>query len=291
MVTTILRRRHCRGLLAAVLLAALLSGPACRVARSESRPTVKRTRIRVSGSGTALPLLRILAEDQPDESLEIAFLPGLHTGPGVSGVLQGSLDLGAISRELSDEERSKGLRVVWLSRDGMLLGAHPSVGRAGVRGLTTEQVRDIYAGKITDWSEVGAKSSLPIVVMDRHEDESSKIMLRRYVLGDDLKITEDALALYYEPDMVEAVRATPGAIGYFSLGYAISQDVDVTRLSLDGVQPDLDSIKSGKYRFVRPLGFVVRKDMKPAVEKFVTWTQGEHARSLMTFKGYAPYSR
>ncbi len=243
----------------------------------------------MSGSGSALPLIRILAAAQPDKRVEFVFLPGLHTAGGIKGVQQGGLDVGGISRSLDGPEKSPDLRTVWLSKDGLLIAAHPSVGKLGVRGLTSAQVRKIYEGKITDWRQVGATAKMRIVVLDRHEDESSKIALRQFLLGSHAKVTSDALRLYYETDMVEALQSTPGAIGYFSLGYATSEQVDVQRLRIDGVEPSIASIENGDYRLVRPIGFVMRSHSPTAVAEFATWATSDAARDVMTYKGYAPY--
>jgi phosphate transport system substrate-binding protein len=272
----------------ACLAAAVLAG--CGGSEQPAVVPTPPARIRVSGSGTALPLLRLLASAQKEGS-GLVFLPGLHTGGGVKGVAQGSLDIGAVSRDLNREEAALGLTMTWLSSDALVIAANPAVGELGVTNLTTQQLKDIYTGKITDWEQVGAAKKMRIDVLDRHEDESAKIFLRRYVLGRDLKITDRALPLYYESDMVEAIQSTPGAIGYFSLGYAISQDIPVTRLRLDGVEASVANVESGRYRVVRPLGFVTKKGPPQAVSDFVDWATSDEARKVMTTKGYAPYMK
>jgi phosphate transport system substrate-binding protein len=264
--------------------AAACSG-AAKTATQEPVPT----RLRVSGSGTALPLLRILAASWQTKEAALLFLPGLHSGGGIKGVEDGSLDIGAISRPLTKAETSDKYRVTWLASDGMLIAASPDVASLGVRGLTTQQMRDIYSGKITDWSQVGGSKRLPIIVLDRHEDESAKITMRQYVLGTSLKTTTKALPLYYESDMVDALRSTPGAIGYFSLGYAISQNIPVTRLALDGVEASVDNVSNGTYKVVRPLGVITKSDAVSQVRDFLNWATSDAARRLMTEEGYAPY--
>jgi phosphate transport system substrate-binding protein len=250
------------------------------------------TRLRVSGSGTCLPLLRILASEQPDSRMRMVFLPGLHTKGGVKGVAQGSLDIGALSRDLNADEKSPDLRVTWLSMDGLAVAVNASVGRLGVTDLSDQQLRDIYAGVYTDWAQLGATGSLPIVVLDRHEDESAKIIFRQYVLGskDQFQVTPQSVNLYYESDMVDALQTTTGAIGYFSLGYAISQKVPVTLVKLNGVEASIANIESGAYKMVRPLGILTKTDAPPAAQAFVKWATGADARRLMLQKGYAPHS-
>lgn len=249
--------------------------------------------LRVSGSGTCLPLLRLLASRYPFPGVEFVFLPGLHTKGGVEGVAQGSLDIGAISRELTSEEQSAGLNVTWLSDDGLALAVHPSVARLGVVGLTSEQVRGIYSGRYTDWRQVGASESLPIVVLDRNEDESAKIILRKYVLGDEksLPVTAEALRLFYETDMVEGVQSTPGSIGYFSLGYGVSQHVRAALVSLDGVEPTVANIESGAYKVIRPLGIVTPRSAPLAIREYLEWATSDEVREYMSDEGYAPAKR
>jgi phosphate transport system substrate-binding protein len=275
--------------LAVCLIAVTTAVGGCARVQASTEPQL--TRLRASGSGTCLPLLRILAAGQPDKAVRLVFLPGLHTAGGVKGVTLGSLDVGAISRTLTSEEESPEIRITWLSTDGLVIAVHPSVSDLGVTGLTSEQVRGIYSGAITDWRQVGGSADRPIVVIDRHEGESAKVALRKHLLGpaDRLKVTASAIAVYYESDMVDAVSETPDSIGYFSLGYAISQGVPVTRLRLDGVEPSVEAIEAGRYTVVRPLGIVTRTDPPAPVAAFVDWATGESARAIMAANGYAPY--
>jgi phosphate transport system substrate-binding protein len=285
-------RRTAPSLIASGCLAAILvASSGCADTRPGETTRQAVTRLRVSGSGTCLPLLRILAAVQPQERVRLVFLPGLHSKGGIKGVDQGSLDIGAISRPLEPAEQSPSLKVTWLSLDGLVIAANRSVGDAGISGLTSQQVRDIYSGTYTDWKQLGASTSLPIVVLDRHEDESAKIIMRQRIFGpaDTFKVTPKSVNLYYESDMVEAVRSTPGSIGYFSLGYAVSQKIDAARLTLDGVEASVASIQSGAYKLVRPLGIVTRTDAPPEVREFADWAGGSEAQAVMMKQGYAPY--
>ena len=273
------------------LVAAMAGLGGCSPSGKSMAPETDVTRLRVSGSGTCLPLLRILASEQPDRAVRMVFLPGLHTKGGVRGVIQGSLDIGAVSRDLNADEQSADLRVTWLSKDGIVIAVHPSVSKLGISDITDQQLRDIYAGKLTDWKQLGASASMPIVVLDRHEDESAKIIMRKYVFGpaEKFKVTADSVNLYYESDMVDALQSTVGSVGYFSLGYAISQNTVVTRLRLNGVEATPATIESGAYKVVRPLGIVTKTAASAQVRAFVTWAAGSDARALMLSKGYAPY--
>lgn len=244
--------------------------------------TTPRSQIRISGSGTTLPLMHVLTDAYPGD-VDFVYLPGLHSGGGVEGAYRGDLELGVVSRALEGDETGYGLELTVLSTDALAIAVHPTV---DVDGITAEQLRAVYAGEIVDWSELGG-SLAPIVVLDRPEDESAKKVLRRDVLGDDFEVTPGAIQLYYEGDMVDAVASTPYSIGYFSLGNGVSQGADVRYLALDGVEPSVDNTNEGSYTMTRDLGVVWRPDAPQEVRDFLTWAASEEAVDLLAENGFA----
>ncbi len=246
------------------------------------------TSIKISGSDTCRPLVEILARaySKSHPELKIRFLPSTHSKGGIEGAAQGLLDIGLVSRELKPEEKALGLTYLLLSNDGLAVATNNSV---KVKNLTTQQVRDIYSGKVKNWKELGGADA-PIVVLDRNEDESAKIILRQYVLGKTLQITKEATVLYYESDMVETLEKTPNTIGYLSLGYALSKKLPINLISLDGVVPSVTNVLNGKYKVTMPLGIVYIKP-KPQTKKLIDFFQSEEANRLMIKNGFAPCQR
>jgi len=248
-----------------------------------------RGTIKVSGSGTALPLIKVLESDftKLHPGIRIAFLPGVHSGGGIKGVANGTLDVGTISRELKTEERKLRLACYWLSEDALAVAVHKDM---PIRRITTSQLKAIYEGKIVNWKELGGPDG-PIVVLDRNEDESAKIVFREFVLGKDLKIAKGASNLYYESDMVDGLVGTPGALGYFSYGFAVSKKVPVRLLALDGVSPSVENVQNDTYKMTRGLGIVTKRKTSPVTEEFVDYLTSRRAAGVMARFGFAPYSR
>lgn len=272
----------------AVVLATALFGCAlpAQEAVVESTPV---ERVLIAGSGSVKPLVQILADAWTEEGpgRVIEFLPSTHTAGGVSAVASGTADLGMISRPLKDAEKAMGLSLRPLSDDGLVIAADRD---AGATEITTEQVRAVYSGKVGRWKELGGVDE-EIVILDRNEDESAKIVLRQYVLGPKLKIAPDAIILYYESEMVSALEKTPYAIGYFSMGDALSKGRDVALLKVDGVEPTVANILSDRYPVVRQLGLVFRKDIDPAAKSLLDYMLSDEGAKLMTDSGYAPAGR
>ncbi|MDA3937287.1 MAG: substrate-binding domain-containing protein [Actinomycetota bacterium] len=271
--------RRAGSLLAGTVLCVIL---ATGCTSSVESPAAIAERVRVSGSGTCLPLLRILTSAYPGTDVEFVYLPGLHSGGGIRGVANGDLEIGAVSRTLTDDERELGLEYLQLSSDGLAVAVHPSV---QVDTLSTEELRSIYDGTHTSWTDFGGED-LPIIVLDRSEDESAKMVFREYVLGE-LEVADSAVNLFYESDMVSGLEGTPGAIGYFSLGLGISDSLDVSYIALDGVEPTVANVSNGSYSVVRSLGIVFAESLASPTSAFVEWMQGDDAISIMEDQGFA----
>ncbi len=106
----------------------------------------------IAGSSSVTPVMEKLTEAykalNPDVDLE---LQQSDSTAGMTSTIDGVCDIGMASRELKDSELEAGLKPLKIAMDGIAVivsNDNP------VEGLTSEQVRDIYTGKITDWSEV-----------------------------------------------------------------------------------------------------------------------------------------
>lgn len=275
-----MRRRRYLHIALALTLAATLG--ACEKSSVRTEAEADPTVIRISGSSACEPLLRLLTDtsDLPDVEWRYISSPGSRSG--IEGVAAGELEIGEVSRLLRPEEEALGLTYTQLSDDGIVFALHPSV---GLSELTTQQVRDIYAGAITNWQELGGPD-LPTVVLDRNESEPAKVIMREHVF-EELAIDSRVASLHTETDIVRGVEQTVGAIGYFSLGYGVSRDIKVTYPSLDGVSPSVETIHNGSYRIVRPLGLVTASDADPTVLALLEWATSQTAADLLESNGYA----
>ena len=158
-----------------------------------------------------------------------------------------------------------------------------------VTGLTTQNIRDIYRGAVTDWAELGIEGLGKIVAYQRPENSGSQTALEK-IMGD-LPLM-DAPG-YVVDDMVGIVdnveyRNLPGAIGY-SFRYFVSgmMESDVRMLAIDGVEPALENIRNGSYPFISTLYAVTRRgEANPNVQTLLSWLTGDTAQRLLEASGY-----
>lgn len=244
----------------------------------------KKQEIKVNGSGSAYKPLKLLAAayEEKNPNIKIVFYPSSQTSGGVRSVKDGVISIGVSSRDLTAEE-SKGIEYRVFAKDALVVATHENV--KGVANLSTEQLKAIYRGDINNWQKLGGPNN-KIVVLDRAEDEASKILIRKHFLGKYLRVTSKAALMLKEKHVIETLLSTPDTIGYFSLVKATSENLPVNTLSLDGVEPTIDNIKNGKYKMTRNIGIVWKTQPSAATRQFIEFICSEEAAQKLETVGY-----
>jgi phosphate transport system substrate-binding protein len=230
-----------------------------------------------AGSTTIQPVAEKLAaafkQKNPDVTITIQ---GGGSSVGVKSAADGTVDIGAASRELKSDEPKVVTHL--LARDGIAIIVHPS---NAVTGLTKEQVVKIFAGEITDWNQVGGGSGT-ITVIAREEGSGTRGAFEEMVMGKTL-ITERAILQPSNGALRTAVSTTPLAIGFLSLGYI---DNTIKPLAIDGVPCTVDNCKTGKYPVVRPLYFLTKEQPTGLVKDFIDFCLGSEGQKIVEQEGY-----
>ena len=205
------------------------------------------------------------------------------SGAGIEAVSNGSCDIGLASRALTDEEKAGGLTETVVALDGIAIIVNAE---NSVTDLTLEQIAQIYTGEVTDWSEFGSEAGA-IAVIGRESGSGTRDGFES-ITG-----TEDTCVLAQELNstgaVIEAVRTTPGAIGYASLS-AVEGQEGITVLTVGGVAPSEATVLDGTYAIQRPFVFATRTDeaLSDAAQAFFDWATSEDANSLIEGAGAVP---
>ncbi len=222
---------------------------------------VAAARLHLAGSATMEPLTRKLAEAyiklHPDLAVDVQ---GGGSGLGIAVVGEGGVNIALVSRALTEAELQKfpSLKSVTVGYDGLAIVTNPNV---KVRSLTMQQLRDIFAGEITNYSRVGGADA-PIVLFPIAKGSGSRDTFDEFVMtyseeGEkkQKQVAEDPNAppLSSSDEVKAVVATTRNSIGFMSLG---SVDKSVNLMSVDGVEPNPANIVNGKYVIFRPLNMV-----------------------------------
>ncbi|TFI51052.1 phosphate ABC transporter substrate-binding protein [Mastigocladus laminosus UU774] len=245
--------------------------------------------IKISGYISVYPALKVLASayEAKNPTTTVSMLTPTKLEVSIAAVKDGLLDIGTLSRELKPEEKEDKLEYYLLAKDALLVATHPSV--TNIINLSTEQLKRIYSGQIKNWKELGG-SDANIVILDRSENEPAKYLLRKNYLGQDLKISSEAIVLRNESEVIAAIQNIPYSIGAFSLAYAISNNLSVNRLSLNGVEPSIENIKINKYQMVRSIGITIKKSPAKPVQEFVNFAMSKAGKEELAKYNFVAYT-
>jgi phosphate transport system substrate-binding protein len=277
----------------AMLLACSLVG--CTASPSSQSPQISTSPsvviIKVSGSGSSLPVVQKLAEayTQKHPDTQLQFEPGTNSGGAIQGVVQGNLDLAAINRPLSKSEAKEALAYFPFARDAFVFVAHKP---SPVKELSTAQVRDIYSGKLTNWQQLGGASA-PILVLDRDPDESArKLGLIPFMQGREVKA--QTIVLSKAKEVVKALESTPYSLGYSSRGLLKTmqaQEVEILHLNSNTSSrsaavriPQRIATDSDAWHLT--LGLVHRRQPSVSLQGFVNFALSPEGRQILEKYGY-----
>lgn len=262
-------------------LITLLTLTACGEAESPS-PSPDQTKLvilKASGSGTITTVLEAIKPEfeasTPGYKLEV--LSGNSTGNGITGILEGVLDIATMARTPKEEEIAKNIKFYEMGLVGQAIITHRAL--IEINSLSEKQITDIFSGKITNWSELGGPN-LKITVYIRDEEETSTKMLRKTIIGD-TPFTETATTLFSQSDMAYSVEGTPGAIGIAAWVSIVATQAKVNGIAINGILPNnpaypiLDSAG---------LGYMAERetDIKPLLD-WLSSVDGVAARKELGF--------
>ena len=240
-----------------------------------------------AGCDSNIPLTRLLArvfaQTHPEVRIQLRTV-GSTNGVALAGA--GAIQIGLVSRPLRDTEEGLGLTFLPYAKTAVVIGADPDTPETT---LTAADLLSFYRGTKLSWT-----SGREITFLTREEGDSSVASLKQampgfaeaYAAGSN---TSHWTILYSEPTMHEALLTRRFALGLSDLGTTTLERLPIKVLSLDGIAPTPENVASGRYPFIKTLGFVWREDTLPASARaFVKFVQSDDGAGLLRAHGYLP---
>jgi phosphate transport system substrate-binding protein len=226
--------------------------------------------LKISGSGSATAILNAVAPafEADTSGYYVEVLSGSGTGGGVKGIVDGVLDVAGMARPPKPKEAEQDVAYVQFGESGVAILTHLDV---NITNLSADQVKAIFSGEITNWSEVGGANQ-PIILYVRDEDDSSTKAIRDFVL-DDAVFPETAQVFTSQGDMLIAVAGTPNSIGLGTWATARAKDAQVKAIAIDGVAP-----KDSAYPMTTTLGIGYLKNRQTDVRPLADWLLSEEGQ-------------
>ncbi len=238
-----------------LLVVPLALGFATLDGRADVRAQMMPESLEIRGSGSVLPLAQQVAEaymtDHPDA---IVVVSSGGNRRGLKSLILGTCEMAMSGTEVPEElqKLAADMKVELMSteiyEDAVVAVVHP---HNAVRDLSMSQLRDVFRGAITNWSELGGKDA-PIVVTTHESTSGTFEIFKRAVLGDDAVITPQALVTHHDDFEKSITEEAIGYTGFHDAG-------PLKALTVGGVAANVGTIASGKYPIRRTLRLYERK--------------------------------
>jgi len=284
-------------LLAGLLLVAIVFSAGCTAGQNSL--SKGEGFIQAKGSDTMVNLSQMWAEDYMETSPDVVIaVTGGGSGTGISSMINGTASIANTSRAMKDKERDlaagQDIDVVenLVALDGIAVVVHPD---NPVEELTIDQLADIFAGEITDWSQVGGDAG-DIVLLSRESNSGTHVFFKEHVLnqGDSkggVEYAPQALLMPSSQTIFEEASQNPQAIGYVGMGYVLD-GVRALKVSKGegqpGILPSIQTVQDDSYPISRPLYIYSRTDSARDVLDFLEWIRGPEGQAIVLELDFVP---
>ncbi|MCM3744875.1 substrate-binding domain-containing protein [Sporosarcina luteola] len=220
-----------------------------------------------------------------------------RTEAAYTNLIDGKVDiifvLGPSTTQLNQAENAgKELKLTPIGKEAFVFFVNS---KNPVESLTEDEIKGIYSGKITNWKDVGGKDN-EIRAFQRPENSGSQTALRNFMgLTPIMKPpTEDVMSLMGTViGEVSDYKNHKNAIGYTFRYYSTKmvKNNRIRLLGVNGVEPTIDTIRSGEYPITNEFYAVTAGSENPNVEAFIEWVLSDEGQEIIEKTGYVPVGK
>ena len=244
--------------------------------------------LQVNGSTTVAPVGQAWAEAFHEEHPNVdVVVTGTGSGDGIAALINGTTEIAMASRVMKEEEKSKiGDPVEYVvGQDALAVIVHPA---NPVESLSMAQIKEIFTGKITNWSEVGGDDA-EIIVYTRDTSSGTYAFFQEFVLEDEEYLASGRKTAS-NAAMAQSVAQEETSIGYCGLAY-LDDTVKGVTVSVEGgspVAPSVETAKTGEYPIYRDLYMYTKGEVQGLTKAFLDFGLSEQGQKMVEEAGYLP---
>lgn len=242
--------------------------------------------IKIGGSGSMIPMLTALGKayvkKNPKDSVEVNQKSMGQPG-GIAALNAGAVDIAMSAMPISAEQSKLAVEPFEIAKVAGVIAVNSSV---TATSLTSQQLCDIYTGKIRNWKQVGGVDA-PISAFTRPESDSTKMMFRKaFACMNTLKEAGDIINIPKSADMFTSLSNTKNSIGpvdSIALGDAAGKFKEI---KIDG--KGHDQMTSGGWQFVLKNNLVLGKNRGEAVKRFMSFVKSPEGQAVIKSEKAVP---
>lgn len=230
----------------------------------------------------------------PEENISIYVAPG-GSGVGVSAAIDKTADFGMLARDIKDKEveaLGADYQSFIVARDALTVSVNAENPICDVTDdLSTDMIRQIFAGEITTWDKVDA--SLPaetINVYIRDLSGGAYEVFQKAVMGDS-EVTASATQSASMTELATNIANDPWGIGYAGFGAYTKANAEkqvLQAMKVDGVEATVENIVGDVYKIQRPVMFVTGETVSESEQAFIDYIFSQTGYDVTEANGYIP---
>lgn len=241
--------------------------------------------LQLGGSGATLGTMRLLADAYTARHPETTFvvLPSMGSSGGIKAALAGAVALGLSTRALKPAEIAAGAEAIEYGRTPFIFATAKST---PVDGISTRQLADIYAGRLTEWP---GGHRIRMILRPISDSDNDAIKAISPEVREGLEIAEKRPGMAFavtDQETAKAIETTPGGIGPSTLALILSENRDLKALKLDGIAPAPASLADGSYALDKPMLAVRTPKTPPAALDFLAFIRSDEGRAILARTGH-----
>ena len=240
--------------------------------------------IRINGSGSGLHMMKplISAYNKAHPEVEFEMDKPLGSSGSIKALLGGAIDIALSSRPLKPEETTLGATLQKYGETPLAIVTNKDVSK---KDVTSHELADFYAGKTANWPD---GKSVRLIL--RPVDDADTKVIRNLSTEMDVAMTiaqkrQGMTVAVTDPEAVEAIAKTPGALGASGLTGVIVEQLPLNVMSLNGVEPTPETLSNGAYPFVKPLDIVTLGALPDPAKKFLGFVYSNTGRAIAKTAG------
>ena len=258
--------------------------------------------IRVGGSTTALPVISSCAAhfmekygswEKADPGLgkeqAVIYVTGGGSGFGVKGLMNGTIDVGLVSRDLRDSEiQTLGGPVVHVfARDAVAIATNTTNPLAKLKQeFTTEELAAVFSGQKDRFSQIDSRAPGKTVVLLTRDASGGVTEIFQERVMKQQRLAASRLQFPSTAALIRKLETNDSAIAFVSAG-AVSQDSQLRTYAVDGIMPTQENIVNGKYSLNRPMLIVAKPNPARRVQLFMEYVLGD-CQATVREMGFVP---
>ncbi|GAA0470726.1 PstS family phosphate ABC transporter substrate-binding protein [Alkalibacillus silvisoli] len=245
------------------------------------------------GSDTMVNLGQAFAEAYMSDYPGDVAVTGGGTGTGIAALINDDVDIAQASRAFSDEEVEEAqnndveVQAFVVGQDGLAIYLNEN---NPVENLTIQELKDIFTGEITEWSELGWDEGGTISVFSRQSNSGTYVYFNENIMGGE-DWASGTQFMSGSAALVEGVAQDEGGVGYSGIGYN-EDTVNVVNVAIDEdsdyVTPlEAENVNDGSYPIARPLYFYTNGVPDGLMLHYLDWVlKSEEATEQLNITGF-----